>query len=128
MNSCRTCFSFHLDFSRPAANKSPSLFSVLAVSEQKNLWRNCNSCCFVGPPATSFSFVFLMSYVSIFLLETSCLFFTWVFSLCVGTKSGCSIRRCQAKHNKNFKMRFLLRPDPILQALEKSCSFFLISL
>ena len=54
----------------------------------------------------------LMSYVPVFLLETSCLFSLWFFWLWVGAKSSCSMRSCQAKHKKTSRCDlFSAEPD-----------------
>ena len=72
-------FLFHLDFSRPTENKSASMFFVLAVSGEKICGAVVIPVALLALELQFSLLYFLTSYVPVFLLETSCLFFTLVF-------------------------------------------------
>ena len=105
MNSFRSCFSFSSWFSRPTENKSPSSFFVFAVSGEKNLWRSCNFCCFVGPRATLFTFVFFDVFCSCFSIVTFLSFFAFGFLGC-GWELKVVVRYEVVRRNTKKSLRF----------------------
>ena len=122
MKSLRTCFFSSSVFDQPKTSRHHCFSSVRFLAR-----KICGAIVFsvaLLALELQFSLAFFWCLMFLFFCWKLLVFFHFGF-LAVGTKSSCSIRSCQAKHKKTSG--FLPRPDPILQALEKSSSVFFIS-